>query len=282
MAVLGSPTERRVCTTDIRSCTKNIRTQGRSSCWIPASVMLTEIRLGQLRPDMIVYNALVAACSPGAQWACALALQADLWERGLRPQTLVCNSAISVCAKADLPWVLATAALGQARLGGCEPTVVTCSAVISAVGVGQWSLAPMLLGELQTRGLEPQGNIVTYGAVITACEKGLRWPLALRALHDLPTLGLQANLVSYGALMAACSASRQWVLALRLGREVGLGGMELNAIAASAAVSACQRAGRWELARHLLGAAVARSGVRPDVVFYNSVASAAGRPTAGC
>lgn len=54
---------------------------------------------------------------------------------------------------------------------GCERSVITYSALINACEkAGQWDLALQLFERMQQEGIAP--NTVTYNSLITACTQG--------------------------------------------------------------------------------------------------------------
>ena len=59
----------------------------------------------------------------------------------------------------------------------------------------------------QMRQLGCQPTAVTYGAAISACEKGLQWETALQLLKQMPEDNLQPNTIVYSAAISACGAS---------------------------------------------------------------------------
>eukprot|EP00415_Alexandrium_ostenfeldii_P005144 UN5144 len=66
---------------------------------------------------------------------------------------------------------------------------------------------------IQSR-VEP--NVVTFSAVISACEKGGQWLAALTLLSSMIKLGIVPNVVSCNAAVSTCEKSGQWLVALAL------------------------------------------------------------------
>jgi len=68
---------------------------------------------------------------------------------------------------------------------------------------------------LQRYGIMP--TIVTYSALITACEKGSDLPAALKVSADLQCQGgLKPNIVTFNALICACGKRHDVPKALQL------------------------------------------------------------------
>ena len=70
--------------------------------------------------------------------------------------------------------------------------------------------------------LEP--DVITYGAGISACEKGGQWPEALSLLRQMGDVKLERDVITYSAGISACEKGGQWpeaVSLLRAGRQRG-------------------------------------------------------------
>ena len=68
------------------------------------------------------------------------------------------------------------------------------------------------LQEMWRSQLEP--NAISYGAAISACEKGKHWEQALILLPDRLRSWLEPNVISYNALISACEKCQHWEQAL--------------------------------------------------------------------
>jgi pentatricopeptide repeat protein len=102
-----------------------------------------------------------------------------------------------------LQWERALELLSKMRRRGIEPDVITYNGAISACEKGsQWERALELLREMRERGVEP--NVVTYSAAISACEKGLQWERALELLSEMRECGVEPDVITYNAVIEAC------------------------------------------------------------------------------
>lgn len=108
---------------------------------------------------------------------------------------IICSLSPAACAElanlnacADVPPCLPRAAFQVMEVyqdmlrTGCERSVITYSALISACEkAGQWQLALNLFGEMLRERCTP--NVITYNSLITACAQvgPLLWGSVLRA-----------------------------------------------------------------------------------------------------
>ena len=75
-----------------------------------------------------------------------------------------------------------------------------------------------LLSEIWEVKLEP--DVISYSAVISACEKGEQWQRALSLLSEMRGVKLAPNVISYSAGISACEKGEQWQRALALLSEM--------------------------------------------------------------
>eukprot|EP00439_Symbiodinium_sp_Y106_P085187 s176_g27.t2 len=179
-------------------------------------------------------------------------------------------------------------------------------AVRAASGLGgQWAAAGVTLQTLRRRDLE--GSVVSFGAAISAAEKGQAWEQAY-ALHDqllreglrtstvavnaaisagktadwrgavafleqLSAGRLEPTVVTYAAAISCCEKSRQWQMALRLFSQISDTEIQPNIIACNAAISACEKAGQWTWALELQEHAE-RCTLNPNIVTCAASTSA--------
>ena len=65
---------------------------------------------------------------------------------------------------------------------------------------------------MQRQGLVP--DVITYNALISACEKGKQPERALELFEAMQRQGLVPNVITYNALISACEGSHLWELTL--------------------------------------------------------------------
>ena len=122
---------------------------------------------------------------------------------------------------------------------------------------------------MQTRGLAP--NVITYNAVISACEKGRECQEALELFKDMQTRGLTPNVITYNAVISACEKGRECQEALRLFNEMQTRGHAPNIITYSAIIEVLSVTNEITLMHNIVKVAIL-SGIWNDVkVKRNSI-----------
>ena len=98
---------------------------------------------------------------------------------------------------------------------GLVPNVITHNAAISACEKGMKpEKALELLAEMQDKGLVP--NVITHNAVISACEKGMKVEKALELLAEMHDKGLVPDVITYTTIILAWSNASQCLQALKM------------------------------------------------------------------
>ncbi|CAE6965516.1 rsmF, partial [Symbiodinium sp. CCMP2456] len=129
------------------------------------------------------------------------------------------SPAIRACGKHSA-WQCAVWLLGAEEQQKSPAALASYTACISFAWAAAWSLlqdeGP---NDPQAQQVEP--NIISFGAVLSACEKGQQWEGALELLEQLGFVSAvgqsrcQANIFTYNAAVRATSTARQWEHAAR-------------------------------------------------------------------
>ena len=94
-------------------------------------------------------------------------------------------------------------------------------------------------------------NVITYNSMISACEKGSQWQLALEIFFH--TEDIEVDSILYSSVISACGSASEWLIALHLfRRSSGDGSEDPAAETISAAISACERGCQWQYALEFL------------------------------
>lgn len=215
---------------------------------------------------------------------------------GVVPNAIVYSSAIAAVARTDPPRPeIAIQLLQEASDRGLLMNVVGYNAAISACAkAGDWKRATGLLNQLDSHdnnATHPQPDHVTYGTVLSACEKGEQWDLVLEyatAMHErnldldalaitsvlkaCQQLGLAREALYYLQMMKNTTFSENYVRKTsgweRTGVKQPLQGAD--AVAYRLAISACARGGAWKEGIELLEDFQNVTGQAPDVMAYTA------------
>ncbi|MBW8831171.1 MAG: hypothetical protein JF606_17460 [Burkholderiales bacterium] len=147
---------------------------------------------------------------------------------------------------------------------GVDPDVITYNALISACEkAGKVERALEIFEGMRAAGIIP--NVITYSALISACEKAGKVKTALKFFDGMRAAGIIPNVITYSALISACEKAGQAELALKIFDDMRAAGIIPNVITYNALISACVRGGHSADARRLLKEAVS------DDVFHPSL-----------
>jgi len=220
---------------------------------------------------------------------------------GVAPNAIVYSSAISACArseppKPDLALKLLKEVVEEKKL---SMSVVGFNAAISACAqASDWENAISLLTRMEearkdnamneNEFLVPEPDVVTYGTVLAACERGGQWKLILKSaesmrdrglpldglsvmtcLHACAELGLAYEALRYLNLMKSVKeVTPQTAGYLRHGAKKPL--MGPDAVAYRCAISACARGGAWREGIELLEECKIVTGTPANTVAYTA------------
>jgi pentatricopeptide repeat domain-containing protein 1 len=145
-------------------------------------------------------------------------------------------------------WRTALELMEEMESSGIQPTEVTYSVLINALGKGgQVELALSFLRRMQKEGLEP--NLYTYNAAITALAKAPKKgrstgnvkmsTTALALLDEMKQSGFQPDGFCYSSAIACCGADGRWIEACELIETMKQGGPSTspNKVAYTSAIS---------------------------------------------
>merc|ERR1712226_1283361 len=85
---------------------------------------------------------------------------------------------------------------------------------------------------MQRRGLQP--DVITYSALISACEKACEPEKALELFVEMQRRGLQPDVITYSALISACGKACKPEKAHELFAEMQGRGLQTDGIACNA------------------------------------------------
>ncbi len=228
-------------------------------------------------PNLVCYNAALAACARAREWPAALDLLEEMEGRGIF-DTASFNCAMLAC-RGSGKWHKATAILermmkGEAArrdgdVGGGEgvftggaprstvprPDAYSFSACITACGdVGQADVAVELLHRMPGAGVVP--NVAVFNAVIRAVSRGINGPAS-----GVASVGQGGSAAVGGAAAGVAddaeeggggSGGDSWRRAYGLLVEMRELGLEPDVKSYNSVLAVCQRAEAWEGALEIL------------------------------
>ena len=252
-------------------CTALLHACGRASGegkW--AFAVLDFMRTEAMQLTEVSFGAAMSACAPEGQWQDALVLFKDAQQMG--PSLHCCNAFLTSLEKGRraeqaMELLKRMERAEDSKLPWPRPDVVSYSAVISACEkCGRWTDAWDLLWRMQARHVQP--NAISFSAVISSFEKGGQGQLALQVLRMMPVCSARPNVISYGAAISAFEKAAMWKQAQALLEEMVGVQLEPNLVCFNAMLSSLMEAGKAEMARRLLSS-MRENSSQPDIISYS-------------
>lgn len=219
-----------------RHFTMALNSLGRSSLWPLAISLLPEMRLRDLIPNTITYNAAVDACRKGHAWECALELFQEMEEAAARADLVTYSTVMSACEKVS-NWSQSVHFFARLSLERTPDAACVSGAVTACSRAALWELATSFVEEMRQRQQTP--DLHCHNGLITAMGNAKRWQEALNYFAQLPA----ADVISYNSTIDALSDSHQWQKALEifdvLKEGSQLGSLSPNIISFNSAIHAC-------------------------------------------
>jgi len=262
-----------------------------------------------IKPNVFTFGSLMNACNRARNVDKAITtLRSMEKDYGVVPNAIVYSSVISACArseppKSELAMQLLQEVVEEKKL---SMSVVGFNAAISACAqASDWENAISLLTRMEeatrnrTTGnnsghqkasnfLVPEPDVVTYGTVLAACERGGQWRLILKKAESMQERGLPLDGLSVMTCLHACAemglayeglryldmmksvkeVTQQTARYQRYGARKPL--MGPDAVAYRCAISACARGGAWREGIRLLQECKDVTGTPANTVAYTA------------
>jgi len=264
-----------------------------------------------VRPNVFTFGSLINACKMARDVDKAMeTLRSMEKDYGVVPNAIVYSSAISACARSEPPkpelaLKLLEEVVEEKKL---FMSVVGFNAAISACAqASDWENAISLLTRMEeaTRNkatsnnnyskneqksyyLVPEPDVVSYGTVLAACERGRQWKLILKSAESMKERGLPLDGLSVMTCLHACAelglayeglryldmmksvkeVAQQTARYQRYGARKPL--MGPDAVAYRCAISACARGGAWQEGIRLLQECKAVTGIPANTIAYTA------------
>lgn len=227
-----------------------------------------------LAPDEFSLSNAMSACGKAGQWRQSLELLDAVPKRvpGLQPNAYCYSAAINGCMLGR-QGRLARQLLDVMKSRGVPPNLVCVNGALSASArCGEWTEALDLLHSMtQSYGLEP--DVYSYAAALDACDKASQWEAALQLLASMRGSGDSGG--GSGDIMGGVNCSSLTDTGVSNGGSSSSSvRVRPNAHCYAAAIGACGRGGQWQKALELLDTVEKTTGLPPNVVCWNVAASA--------
>eukprot|EP00927_Polykrikos_kofoidii_P046634 TRINITY_DN40804_c0_g2_i1.p1 TRINITY_DN40804_c0_g2~~TRINITY_DN40804_c0_g2_i1.p1 ORF type:complete len:718 (+),score=104.00 TRINITY_DN40804_c0_g2_i1:108-2156(+) len=227
-----------------------------ASRWEHSVFLLQRMWSSRLPPDVLAYTACLGGLERHALWERALQLTELMKHRGVEPDLWVWNRVLAACGGGH-QWMRAVAVFNSLSSRGCAPDLVSYNTTISACAKSShWTCALHLYSDMLAplRGVSrrlPRPDVITFGSLAAACERGSQAKRAVRLLEGMRGFDVQPNVVVYSATLGACLRAEMWKKGLDLLVEMRETSIMPNVITYGAAASAAEQSSLWELSLEL-------------------------------
>ncbi|CAE7726338.1 EMB2654 [Symbiodinium sp. CCMP2592] len=208
-----------------------------ASKWQKAGHVLRGLPVASLELDIIGANAAVGACRESWEHAAQLCLEH-------RQSSILVDSITFASLAAALKPAWSTA-VDLLRSAHPLLTEIILNLVISTgqhSEIAAWSQSALLLHEFPSKRL--LRNVISFNAAIGSCAG--KWQVSFHLLDLLNKTSVSCTMVSFGAAVSACEKGAVWDVALDLlQRSREHPSVSISDITCNAAISACEKRGLW-------------------------------------
>ncbi|CAE7226275.1 unnamed protein product, partial [Symbiodinium natans] len=210
----------------------------RASCWERGQRLFEDLRLWRSELDAVCYNCAVTTCRQGQQWELAMSHSdaSRASHASARQDPILFGGVVAACGQGSA-WAVASELLRSAgRARAKLDLVLLSSACTASEKGGRWEDA--LRAQEETSAAGVPGDVVLQNAALAASP---HWPTSLALLQQVG----DATVVSFSAVLSACEQAAAWLSALSLLHQTSWRGLEANAIAVATAVAAAVSGEQW-------------------------------------
>lgn len=166
-------------------------------------------------PNVVIYTTAIKAV--GDDWGRAIEIVETMKAKGIEPNSMTYNHALSACARAvrryNYPHGAEAARLAAKKLIDEAPDELWCLEMYNAAMDA--SNADDALSMLDSMRVDP--DVISFGTAISACRREGRWRESLHILYDrMPAARVEPNVIAYKQTIATCSRARKPREALRV------------------------------------------------------------------
>lgn len=179
--------------------------------WPYALHCLTE--LGSCRQndaDIYSWNAILSACDKAQHWRQAAELCATAIRISLQPDVASCSALIRSTGRRRL-WQESLVSVTRFLTARHKLNRIVYNAALSSTL--KWSFC---INGFEHSSVKIQPDVISFNAVITACDRSEMWCMALFVFSRCCTLSVETSLVSLGALLSTCQSCSRWFVSTSL------------------------------------------------------------------
>eukprot|EP00439_Symbiodinium_sp_Y106_P056996 s2462_g8.t1 len=235
--------------------------------WRRGLGVLRRLALERVSPDLVGFNAALAACERRSRWPLAVYLA----EEKASTDVVTCNVLLNAALR--ISWQRALARVSQIEVEGIQPDSVTYNTAAHALckDQDQWQMTLQLLHDSAKAGIRP--GKVSFAALAAVARRRRQWRQAVHLLHRMEEEQVEADAVSCALALRCLEDCSEWSWAMLLLQRPGLDSACLN-VALSAVLAGPEAP--WHRGLCLVTHAL-RHGPAPDSVSCSTVASACAR-----
>eukprot|EP00434_Breviolum_minutum_P037327 symbB.v1.2.033095.t2/scaffold4063.1/size45366/1 len=226
----------------------------------------------KVMPNHVTYSSLISCCEKSSQVDLAWDFFNEMKITGVKMDTIVYNALISTLEKGrrgrealDLLQEMKLKEVADwAPLAIMEP--ISSGLSFAAEQVQEFLARTVMRenGSMTSPAVCP--NVISYNAVLSACEKSRMWEEALEIFQELLDVSLKPDLCSYNALISAADKCQKCHVALVAFEDMKVSQLQADLITYNALISAC-RSSHPLLASEFFTSMI-QEELQPDVISY--------------
>lgn len=221
-----------------------------------------------VEPDDVTVGALIKACANAGQVDRAREVYDMISEYNIKGTPEVYTIAVNSCSRTG-DWEFAHRVYNDMTRKGVVPDEMFISALIDVAGhAGNLNAAFEILQEATTVGIHV--GIISYSSLMGACSKAKNWQKALELYEDIKTMNLKPTVPMMNALITALCDGDQLQKAVEVLSEMKKVGLCPNIITYSILYVASEKKDDLEVGLMLFSQAK-KDGVSPNLVMCRSL-----------
>ncbi|CAE7249317.1 unnamed protein product [Symbiodinium sp. CCMP2456] len=237
--------------------------------WMQAINVLHDMCQSRYQPDVVSANAAASACERGSAWQRALAILHGGLGRASEVRDLAFYGIEASAIGRGRRWAESLQVLLRAHASGLRPTQTLFNIVLaSCEHAGSWLAAIALLEEMR---VSRMAGLISFNTCMAACAAAAQWRQALDLLAEVQSL-YQPDCATMGSSITALAKGQQWHRALELLQGFSSQSLQPNQVVVNACISAAEAGRQWPWALELLF--FSKKELRPDIITYNTAVSA--------